>query len=205
MPLQEGSSKEIIQNNIRELIKAGHDPKQSMAIAYQNARKASAVDSGDHERDLTEEPDSKAVAFIVYTDEDKILWMHRTKDGSWDFPGGHVEEGESPIEGAIRESREEIAHVPATGLHLIYKEDKVHLYGCNDGEFKPDLNEEHDDFVWATIEDAPDPLFHKVSKKSEEIAEAAEAHAGAMDKREYDTNGWFEVKDNPLSMVGVFP
>jgi len=26
-----------------------------------------------------------------------------------------------------------------------------------------------------------------------------------MDKREYDTNGWFEVKDNPLSMVGVFP
>jgi len=205
MPLQEGSSKEVIQNNIRELIKAGHDPKQSLAIAYQNARKASAVDSGDHERDLTEEPDSKAVAFIVYTDEDKILWMHRTKDGSWDFPGGHVEEGESPIEGAIRESREEIAHVPATGLHLIYKEDKVHLYGCNDGEFKPDLNEEHDDFVWATIEDAPDPLFHKVSKKSEEIAEAVEASNNAMDKREYDTNGWYEVKDNPLSMVGVFP
>lgn len=23
--------------------------------------------------------------------------------------------------------------------------------------------------------------------------------------REYDTNGWFEVKDNPLSLVGVFP
>jgi len=205
MPLQSGYSKEVIQNNIRELIKAGHDPKQSMAIAYQNARKASAVDSGDHERDLTEEPDSKAVAFIVYTDEDKILWMHRTKDGSWDFPGGHVEEGESPIEGAIRESREEIAHVPATGLHLIYKEDKVHLYGCNDGEFKPDLNEEHDEFVWATIEDAPSPLFHKIEEESEEIAKAVEASNNAMDKREYDTNGWYEVKDNPLSMVGVFP
>jgi hypothetical protein len=27
----------------------------------------------------------------------------------------------------------------------------------------------------------------------------------AMDKREYDFNNWFEVKDNPLSMVGVFP
>ena len=50
MPLQSGFSKEVIQNNIRELIKAGHDPKQSMAIAYQNARKAHGVDGGDHQR-----------------------------------------------------------------------------------------------------------------------------------------------------------
>ena len=27
----------------------------------------------------------------------------------------------------------------------------------------------------------------------------------AQDRREYDTNGWFEVFDNPLSKVGVFP
>lgn len=27
----------------------------------------------------------------------------------------------------------------------------------------------------------------------------------AMDRREYDTNGWFTVPDNPLSKVGVFP
>jgi len=27
----------------------------------------------------------------------------------------------------------------------------------------------------------------------------------AQDKREYDGNGWFEVKDNPISKVGVFP
>lgn len=27
----------------------------------------------------------------------------------------------------------------------------------------------------------------------------------AQDRREYDTNGWFEVLDNPLSKVGVFP
>lgn len=31
------------------------------------------------------------------------------------------------------------------------------------------------------------------------------ATGAAMDKREYDTNGWFEVKNNPLSKVGVFP
>ena len=212
MPLQAGYSKEVVQNNIRELIKAGHDPKQSVAIAYSNARKTHGVDKVEtkemkesHKRDLKEEPDSKIVAFIVYTDNDKILWMKRTKDNTWGFPGGHVEDGESAIEGAIRESREEIMHVPETGLQLIYSEGKVRLFGCNDGEFKPELNDEHSDFVWATIEDAPEDLFPKIDGDEEKIAEAAEANASGMDKREYDTNGWFEVKDNPLSMVGVFP
>jgi len=212
MPLKEGYSKEVIQENIREMIKAGHDPKQAMAAAYSNARKSHGVDEVEteemkesHKRDLKEEPDSKIVAFIVYTDDDKILWMKRTKDDTWGFPGGHVEEGESAIEGAIRESREEIMHVPETGLQLIYSEGKVRLFGCNDGEFKPELNDEHSEFVWATIEDAPEPIFPKIDGDEEKIAEAAEANASAMDKREYDTNGWFEVKDNPLSMVGVFP
>ncbi|WP_232734899.1 DUF2213 domain-containing protein [Achromobacter ruhlandii] len=38
MPLKKGSSKEVIEENIRELIKAGHDPKQSAAIAHKKAR-----------------------------------------------------------------------------------------------------------------------------------------------------------------------
>lgn len=212
MPLKEGYSKKIIQNNIKELIKAGHDPKQSMAIAYSNARKSNGIDEKlnekeieSHKRDLKEEPDSNIVAFIVYTDGDKILWMKRTKDDTWGFPGGHVEEGESAIEGAIRESREETKYVPKTGLQLIYEEGKVRLFGCNDGEFKPELNDEHSEYVWASIEDAPEPIFPKIDGKEEKIAEAAEANASTMDKREYDINGWFEVKDNPLSMVGVFP
>jgi len=212
MPLKEGYSKETIQNNIRELIKAGHDPKQSMAISYSNARKCHGVDEElteeeieSHKRDLKEEPDSEIVAFIVYTDGDRILWMKRTKDDTWGFPGGHVEEGESAIEGAIRESKEETKHVPETGINLIYEEGKVRLFGCNDGEFEPELNDEHSDYVWASIENAPEPLFPKIDGDEEKIAEAAEANASAMDKREYDTNGWFEVKDNPLSMVGVFP
>ena len=195
MPLQEGYSKEIIQENIKEMIKAGHDPKQSMAAAYSNARKSAS----------DEKEDTTIVAFIVYTDGEKILWMRRTKDNSWGFPGGHVEEGESPIEGAIRESREEISHVPTTGLNLIYEEGKVSLFGCNDGKFEPNLNDEHDAYVWATIEDAPEPLFKKIDDEMEVIAEAAEANASAMDRREYDTNGWFEIKDNPLSVVGVYP
>ena len=210
MPLKSGSSKAVISENIAEMIKAGHPKEQAIAAAYSNARKDSGIDRKEtkaehesHKNDLKEEPDSSLVAFIVYTDDEKILWMRRTKDNSWGFPGGHVEEGESPMEGAIRESREEIAHVPTTGLNLIYTDGKVRLFGCNDGRFDPVLNDEHDAFVWATIEDAPEPLFHKIDEQMEEIAE--EAYASAMDKREYDTNGWYEIKDNPLSVVGVYP
>ena len=195
MPLKSGSSKAVISENIAEMIKAGHPKEQAVAAAYSNARKDSGIDE--------KEGDTHLVAFIVYTDDEKILWMRSTKDNSWGFPGGHVEEGESPMEGAIRESREEIKHVPTTGLNLIYEDGKVRLFGCNDGRFDPVLNDEHDAFVWATIEDAPEPLFHKIDEQMEEIAE--EAYASAMDKREYDTNGWYEIKDNPLSVVGVYP
>lgn len=193
MPLKSGHSKEVISSNIAELIKAGHSQKQSVAIAYANARK-SASDEKD---------DSNLVSFIVYTNDEKILWLRRTKDNSWGLPGGHVEEGESSLEGAIRESKEEIAYIPKTGIELIYEDGNVHLWGCNDGEFEPTLNDEHDAYVWATIDDAPEPLFHKIDDQMEEIAE--KAHSSAMDKREYDGNGWFEVKNNPLSVVGVYP
>lgn len=189
MPLKKGSSKEVIQENIHEMIKAGHDPKQAMAAAYQNARKHSGVDSGLGNTEL--------VAFVVYVADDKILWMRRSDDHSWSFPGGHVEIGESAMEGAIRESREETGHTPKSGLQLIYEEKNLCIYTCADGEFIPKLNYEHDSFVWASIEDAPSPIFPV--KEESQVAEHA------MDKREYDTNGWFEVKDNPLSMVGVFP
>jgi hypothetical protein len=193
MPLKSGSSKKIIQSNIAEMIKAGHDPKQAMAAAYSNARKNAS--------DEQETEDS--VAFIVYTDDEKILWVRRTKDNTWGFPGGHVEEGESPIEGAIRESKEEISYVPKSGISLIFEDGDVRLFNCNDGYFEPSLNDEHDAFLWATIEDAPEPLFKKIEDEMEEIAEAAQS--SAMDRRDYDTNGWFEIQDNPLSTVGVYP
>ena len=194
MPLKSGSSKEVISANVAELINSGHERSQAVAIAYANARK-SASDEKD---------DSNLVSFIVYTDDEKILWLRRTKDNTWGFPGGHVEEGESAIEGAIRESKEEICYVPKSGLSLIFEDGDVRLFGCNDGCFDPTLNDEHDAFLWATIEDAPEPLFKKISDEMEEIAEQAQSNS-AMDKRDYDTNGWFEIKDNPLSVVGVYP
>jgi hypothetical protein len=42
MPLHKGKSKEIISENIREMVKAGHPQSQSVAAALSEARKSGA-------------------------------------------------------------------------------------------------------------------------------------------------------------------
>lgn len=42
MPLKKGKSKKVRQENIREMIDSGHDPKQAVAAAYSQARKSGA-------------------------------------------------------------------------------------------------------------------------------------------------------------------
>lgn len=43
MPLKKGSSSEVIQSNIAEMIKAGHPRDQAVAAAFNNAHKPKAV------------------------------------------------------------------------------------------------------------------------------------------------------------------
>ena len=38
MPLEAGSSQEVISHNIAEMIRSGHPPKQAEAAAYSKAR-----------------------------------------------------------------------------------------------------------------------------------------------------------------------
>lgn len=39
MPLHKGTSKKVRQQNIREMINAGHPPKQAVAAAYSQQRR----------------------------------------------------------------------------------------------------------------------------------------------------------------------
>lgn len=53
MPLKKGSSREVIESNIAELIKAGHEPKQAEAIAYKESRQTTDFDVAGQSRYYT--------------------------------------------------------------------------------------------------------------------------------------------------------
>lgn len=77
-------------------------------------------------------------AGIVFVTDNKILLGHSTGNRHWDVPKGHVEENETPILAAIRETKEE-SGVTATAEELEdlgeykYRSDKkLHLFLCRE-------------------------------------------------------------------------
>ena len=48
----------------------------------------------------------KSCGCIILNDKNEVLLVHHNK-GHWDFPKGHVEEGETEVQTAIREVKEE--------------------------------------------------------------------------------------------------
>lgn len=173
-------------------------------------------------------------AGIVYLTGDRVLLLMRSPASSsspnvWGFPAGGTEEGESPEQTATRESVEETGHAPSA-LTLLDNNGTFALFLCQGDVFGPTLNDEHTGYIWAPIDALPEPLHPRVAEqvamawaKTQERAEPLEAAMDwlcepgaidpaipvdrfAMDKsmRETDTNGWYEVKHNPISKVGVF-
>lgn len=81
--------------------------------------------------------------------------------GTWGFPGGHIEDGETPGAAAVRECEEETGFAVPRGRfrHLYTSADGFVCYGrALDKTFAPDLNHEHTDWRWAPFDDLPEPL-----------------------------------------------
>lgn len=91
--------------------------------------------------------DKRSRAIIEY-DNDRIVVIHRIKEGReyFVFPGGGVEEGETPLEAVIREGIEELG-VRLIPLKLLYEEDKQYYYLCRivEGELGTGKAKEFDD------------------------------------------------------------
>lgn len=189
MPLVKGATPEIISQNLAELLRAGHSVERAAAIAY---RVAEGTD---------------VAAGILYRAGDSVLLLLRSGNTAdfplhWGLPGGHIEEGETPEQAAIRESQEEIGRAPTEPLCILDYDGGFTTYGLNVAEpFAPTLNPEHLGFVWAPLAALPQPLHPGVAA----TLAALPALGVGMDAREYDGNGWFELKANPISKAGIFP
>lgn len=51
-----------------------------------------------------------AIAIVFEDDERKRFLVARHAERGWEIPGGRIEEGEAPLQAAVREFREEIGH-----------------------------------------------------------------------------------------------
>lgn len=155
--------------------------------------------------------DTPHAAGILYEADGKVLLLKRsaaTTDypGHWAFPAGKIEDGESPMQAAIRESQEEIQNHPYMDPLPHSVKNGFALFTHEAAPFDPILNDEHDEFGWYDPKSLPEPLHPGVADSISSygfydpfpVMDAATA-------RIVDTNGWAEIKGNPLSKAGVFP
>lgn len=141
-------------------------------------------------------------AGIAYLHNGRVLLVKRDpsseQGGTWGFPGGHIEIGETPQQAAMRESVEEVGYLPMTPMSFVSDDGNFVTYKISGEYFTPSLNREHTAHQWASLGSLPQPLHPGV-------AETLHAIGATMSKRVQDINGWAEVRDNPISKVGVFP
>ena len=103
-----------------------------------------------------------AAGFLFVSMKGNILILKRSQGdwaGRWASAGGWMEEGETPLYAAVRETLEEIQKLPK--YTALSKMVKIHWRGTlyctwivlTPIEFRPKLNKEHSQFRWASPED----------------------------------------------------
>jgi 8-oxo-dGTP pyrophosphatase MutT (NUDIX family) len=117
-----------------------------------------------------------AAGIVFVSPEGRILLLRRSDKeenfaGHWALPGGGVEEGETPEEGAAREAREEMgADVDPASFRKLHKTitptgTAYHTFARPVAkEFKPKLNDEHTAHKWADLGMLPRPMHPAVER-----------------------------------------
>jgi 8-oxo-dGTP diphosphatase len=115
---------------------------------------------------MTETKTEQGISTAIITDKDRVLMIRRReREGKllWAFPGGGIEDGETPEQAAVRETAEEVdlevkvvralgerVH-PQTGRHMSYVACEV-----VGGEARVADEEELAEVAWIRLGEIPD-------------------------------------------------
>lgn len=104
-------------------------------------------------------------AGILFVHDGRVLLLKRAESaqdapGTWAFPGGGIEAGETPEAAARRELQEECGYAYEGPLTPLYtSRDGFKCFGAAlDKPFTPSLNDEHTAARWAPFDNLPEPL-----------------------------------------------
>lgn len=111
---------------------------------------------------------NEASVVIIYH-KGNILALKRSDDsesfpGFWNFPGGSIEEGESPVEAAVREVKEEASiDIDPAKMESMGSFDfaflKVHYFKTDKFDGEIEINDESSGHAWIQPEQILDMVF----------------------------------------------
>lgn len=119
---------------------------------------------------------NKGGCILISDDGEKIALVYRKKRKDYSFPKGHIEEGETILECALRETEEETGRIgkllleePLGIVTYQNKEGKVHtyMYLVKDmGESnKFILEEDKEEVIWINFDEVGDALTYQNLKE----------------------------------------
>lgn len=156
---------------------------------------AAAFASGWHGD--AEEEEFLGAGICLITPENKALFLKKADSGKWGFPGGKRDGNETPEETARRETLEEAGALPYGEIEQGVTNDegaeKYHTFVQHIMfEFEPILSDEHSDYVWAVLGEAPEPLIDKAKAPIEELTSFATDRGIYNEMKHYrDNDGKF--------------
>ncbi len=116
----------------------------------------------------------KSCGCIIINDKKEVLLVHHNK-GHWDFPKGHVEEGETEVETAIREVKEETNIDVEVNENYRYTteyspqedvmKEVVYFLAKNINDKRNAQLEEVSEVKWFKLDDAVEKITYNTSKE----------------------------------------